>query len=363
MPEMSHVPRQRRNRGRRARRTGLLAAVLILAGVVGYAGWWYVAAEGLRDAIERWRAEPGAGELVVEWESLRIGGFPGEIRVTINTPNAREPGVWRWHTETLDLTVIPWALNAVQFEAPRPHLLEKRSPQGEIAWRLEAESLSGVARKTDGDESVEIALRDGRITVGERSATLIHALDASLRRSALPLAAEPGALSLPVSHSLSLDLISEETVAVVEWPFEDRRQNTSLKLDVRGAVTFPVTSQGLEAWRDSGGVVDLERFSTELGPLSLSGDGTVSLDSALQPLAAFTLNAKGYAVAVDVLAARGRLPVRNAGMLKTFLDMFSRIDREDGVRTLSVPLTIQDGKIFIGPFELGEAPRIDWPNG
>ena len=47
-------------------------------------------------------------------------------------------------------------------------------------------------------------------------------------------------------------------------------------------------SRTLEAWRDAGGTLEVRRLDLVWGKFDLSGEGTVALDNALQPIVAMT---------------------------------------------------------------------------
>ena len=57
-------------------------------------------------------------------------------------------------------------------------------------------------------------------------------------------------------------------------------------------------------WRDAGGTVEVDRMTFAYGPLKLEANGTVALDTGLQPQAAFSIRAEGVFRAVEALKAR-----------------------------------------------------------
>jgi hypothetical protein len=83
----------------------------------------------------------------------------------------------------------------------------------------------------------------------------------------------------------------------------------------------------------------------------MNGDGTLALDAKNRPLGASTMHIRGYTETVDALTAAGAMKPRDAGALKIALNLFAR-QTGSGARELSVPITAQDGRLFVAGFNL-----------
>src|SRR6185295_8822537 len=93
-------------------------------------------------------------------------------------------------------------------------------------------------------------------------------------------------------------------------------------------------AESVAAWRDAGGIIEVNRLALRWGPLDGDGDGTLALDAANRPLAAFTMRIRGYTETVDALTAAGAMKPRDAGTLKIALNLFARQDSTSGRREL-----------------------------
>ncbi|MEQ8665543.1 MAG: DUF2125 domain-containing protein [Rhodospirillales bacterium] len=363
MPDPITTPKHpTTSRSRRTRTFGLAVASAVVLAVAVYAAWWKIVADGLLDNIDRWRIAREAEGLGVRWMETTVAGFPNDIVVTIRAPEVRLPGRWSWQSDGIELSVSPLTLDAIQFRADGLHRIEGRRDGGVRYWEIRADMLRGRAKGGASVGSISLEVAEATVAENGRELGIVRHLDARLDRPVQPASPDTAALSPAVAYELEVDLSHEITDQTVEWPFEDRLQETAAHLAILGDVGLPLRRRSLAAWRDTGGVVEIIAASTRVGPLSLSGDGTVSLDENLQPLGAITVNAKGYGLVIDMLAERGKLSVNNIGTLKAFLDMFAKVDSTDGLRVLTAAFSLQGGKVFMGPFELGAVPSVRWPD-
>ena len=97
-----------------------------------------------------------------------------------------------------------------------------------------------------------------------------------------------------------------------------------------------------------------------IGSLKSYGDGTLALDKKLQPLVAMSANFGGIMQTIDGLEKKGYIGSKKALLAKVMLSLFSKnaVDPDDAI---SLPLTIQDQKLSVGPVSLMHLPEISWP--
>jgi hypothetical protein len=117
---------------------------------------------------------------------------------------------------------------------------------------------------------------------------------------------------------------------------------------------------GLTAWRDIGGTIDLARFEIVWGPVRLVGDGTMALDSALQPAGAFTARISGLAEILTAMENAGMIDARTAALARITLAVLTRPSEDGGPPAAHVPLTIQNRTLSVGPVALMTLPGVTW---
>ena len=113
------------------------------------------------------------------------------------------------------------------------------------------------------------------------------------------------------------------------------------------------------SWRDSGGTIEIDSVYGKFRRLKLKGSGTLALDQEFQPLLAMSAELEGLTDVIDILTRGGHLTFKKALMLKLGLRLFSK--NIDGVNSsFSLPLTIQDRELTVGPIKLLRLPLIRW---
>jgi hypothetical protein len=116
----------------------------------------------------------------------------------------------------------------------------------------------------------------------------------------------------------------------------------------------------LNKWTDAGGLIEVESLDLSWSPLRLRLNGSLALDRDLQPLAAFTANAEGYAETVDALTERGLVNPSDVMPVKLVLAALAKRPSDGGAPIITIPLTIQDRVLGIGPTRLVKLPEIIW---
>jgi hypothetical protein len=95
--------------------------------------------------------------------------------------------------------------------------------------------------------------------------------------------------------------------------------------------------------------------------MTLTADGTLALDAANQPIAAFSTHIVGASRTVDVLRRRGLIEDGNAVAAKMALGLMARRPVGGGEPIVDVPLTLQNRTLHAGPLALAVIPEIRCP--
>ena len=336
-----------------------LGALAVLAFL--YGGFWLAMVSQMRDGFQAWIDARRAEGYTLRVGTFDIGGFPFFIRATLSEPAIKTPpGLrnWAWQGPPLILEARPWAPRRVTAHAPGSHRLVMGGRAGEASFAAQAAVLDidldfspgraaggylHVERFAFGGEGAATALRlqkaDGEVRLrGLSDAThTTPTVEISLGASAIDL---PGAAGLP--FGTAIEQIAFEAALMGKLP--------------------PAASEAesLVLWRDDGGTVELRRLDLAYGPLGIHGNGTVALDGALQPVGAFTARLQGFFEAVDALRARGLIRDRDAITARIVLGALAKRPTADGPPTLSVPVTIQNRQLYVGPVALLPMPEVRW---
>ncbi len=319
-------------------RRGLLALAAVFVLAAGYAGYWTFLAGQVRDGIEQWAADRRAEGYEAGFTSVAVGGFPFRLEAVIAEPMLAAPGSnrpWSWRGPSLVMQFRPWALAKVRVLAPGRH---------------------SVTVMADGKR------KQHDIEAGALTATLDFA---------------PG----PAAFTIALDA---SDIVYPQAPVAGLGRTTkrlTLTIEVKEDLPPEIDADAMARWRDNGGTIEVSNIDIGHGPLDLTGDGTGALDADLQPIGAFALNVRGFNEALDRLEAAGIIKRNVAALMKTVLSTLARgpapesyaepdiqadTDQDteavpDSKLELKVPLSIQDGKLYIGPLAVVEMPVVRWP--
>ncbi|MCH7931022.1 MAG: DUF2125 domain-containing protein [Proteobacteria bacterium] len=329
----------------RYRPAHVLAATIValLAAVAGYTVYWFVAVAVLRDGIEAWAAARRAEGYTVGYDALAVSGFPARLAVEIAAPRvgrSDEHFAWTWSADRLAAGVRPWAFDEITVTLSGTHRVRYRRDGGEER-AITADIEHGVARvhlAAGAARRVAVAMT-GVVVATPRGTLRIARLDAAgdgETESSLRINVDVQGVTLPPGSGGVLG--SEISAAAAE-------------ASVAGAAPEALSRAALLAWSRGGGTVELEALSIRWDGLGLHAAGTLALDDRLRPQAALTAEITGYAAVLEALAQAGAMKPSDAALATTFLNLMAKTGA-DGERLLSVPLTAQDGTLFVGPLPL-----------
>jgi hypothetical protein len=145
----------------------------------------------------------------------------------------------------------------------------------------------------------------------------------------------------------------------LDLPLGHNIQELSSELKIIGDLAPSSSVANLAQWRDAGGIIEIDVIEGTYGTLKTHATGTVALDKDLQPLIAMSARFQGFFPAVNAFKDAGYIRSGDAAMAKLVLGVLSKRDRK-GVRSISLPLTLQDGQLSAGPVPLMAIPAIDW---
>ena len=335
-----------------------------------WAGGWFWFANKLRADIDAFATEQRANGLVLDWSELRVSGFPIRFDTRFRSPAARWATSERNITWTgADTIMRPFVEGSgvVSFRAPGTHLIgivekgselriETRSDdlEGRLSFDRNGrmDSLRGRAEPLDiavnGGPGVNIATAafDWARGNGQKSSDEIH----------------PD----PVGDTLSVIL---NQINLTNLPM-DRAVSATLgttirkfagQIDLRGPLEpESVSPESIARWRDAGGTLEVKSLALDWGPLRIAGNGTLTVDQALQPVGAFAARILGLDILIDLFEQRGQIRPRQAAIARIALAVLTRTPADGGPPEAQMPVTIQDQTLSIGPVPLLRFAPVVW---
>jgi len=343
-----------------ARRAFVLPVALVTALAVGYSVLWAVAAHWVEGGFRNWaRVQTDRGN-TVEHGTLSVSGFPGPIRLAIPSPRVTSrKGGWQWSAEAAVLETRPWHWRRFRIEAPGQQQVAVPIAGALRRYSVRPAETVLIAEVDNRGRLVQGMLRAGNILLADAAGAEI--LSAGSLRLHLRQHEPAGAGRDKAGLDLTLLVNSIVLGAPIETPFDRNIQDIAVVTTVTGALPETFLRDAVDAWRRSGGTLELSHFQVDWGQLSLRAKGTVSLDEAMRPLGALTADIKGYAETLMALERARILQRRAAAGTQLALDLLSRRDDGDNRRVVTVPVAAQNGSLYLGPVRLLKLVPISFP--
>lgn len=340
-----------------SRRAFIGPAVLLFAVLVGYPVYWYYATSLAEAAVLDWVSQRRADGYGIRHGLLARSGFPFLVRLRIPAPAAEDPRQgWSWRGQELTLELRPWDLERIRFDAAGEQRLRVQPIAGAGDLTIQSGGVTGVAAV--GDRG---ALRD--VSVRVRDISLTEAETGSVLKAGRLVADLSRPARSPITHTeraltLSIRLEDMQLGHVEARPLGPSIALAQANAEVLGPIDGATVAQAAERWRQAGGTLEIRWLNLVWGSLDLRANGTAALDETMRPLGALTADIRGYDETLEALAEAGLLRRDALSVAKVTLNLLSRRDGTDGRRVLTVPLTAQDGALFLGPIRLTDLPPL-----
>ena len=333
------------------RRTILLTACLTAFLAAGWTAYWFVMAGRAADWIAVWAAPAPGKAWHGSFGASEVSGFPFSMDVHLAEPQVTwdgRSGGAVWQGAWLVASFRPWSLASFDIELPPEHYVS-----------LVEDGNLRMAALTMTSGTAHVAIADNR---AQTVRTAFTDLVIDFAQNQAPVAAERlqldvAALADEAAWAILLRVENARFHSQVPEPFNGEVPLLVADLTLRGDIPEGPLEQRLAAWRDNGGVIDVHALKLVWPPLDIAGEGSLSLDREMRPLGAFTADVVGYREMVEAFEAMGRM-TRNQAMIATAgMDVIATTDAQ-GNKRLNVPLSMQDGHLFVGPLMLGDLPPI-----
>jgi len=347
-------------------RYGLIGIVAAAVIGVAYTGYWFFLASNLKDGIGQWvQARAGAG-VQVSQKRIEISGFPLALRVIMTDPRiafsgfseAGEGDRWEWRAQKLIAHMAPWNLGRISVDLAGSHELDIAAGRTRQSFQGKAARLSVVADLHGDGLPASVRLSAEALTITARSGAKFAAA-AGAEIFAERLFPSEVTAKTP-TFDLDIRIRGLQLPAGLRLPLGRDVRQLNLLAKILGRLKIPATVDAIGRWRDEGGIVEVERLETRYGPLYVRANGTLALDAAMQPVGAMTAKARGFFQTVRALRDAGHIRSRDAAMARVILGALARKPKAGGPASISLPLSIQERKLYAGPVRLMDMPVIKW---
>jgi hypothetical protein len=335
------------------RRPLIIVLVLVAVALGAWTGGWYIASQQLIRAIDRWAEARRAEGWQVSYGPAAPSGFPTRVAVQIADPAVSAPArgteapAWNWSAPTVRVEIVPWRLDRVVVRNRGLNKLGLVRDGRRLDATLDTDGAMvrlEAGRPEDTGHYV-VELEHPKLEIAEPT---VHAQATRLGLDLRLIRTPPGDhLAVAAVLGLGVDELESTLLGRADVP----QVTMNLEAELMGAIAAGPPDQTVAAWRDDGGTVEVRRLRFSSAGITVNANGTLALDNEMRPMGAASAAIRGYDAAIDRLTAAGTVSPRDAQLAKLLLAAIAT-PSDGGERVLNVPITGQNGWLYVGPVRL-----------
>ncbi len=333
----------------------LSVAILLL---LAYTAWWSTLAWRVRTAFAEAPAKAMAEKGVqLDLRDAVVGGFPLTVTVELSGMRAQWPSGTVLETGAVTASAFAWAPTDIILSSTAPVRLD-------LAGSARHEPMTGSAAGMVVEASLGLNGKPKQVTASLLSVLVDldggnGPLKAGEMRLTWTAPAQPPVGPTDSQGQTSVLISNLDLPDAVPAPLQQRIEQVALSYEPRGPLPTKPSVEGMTAWRDGGGTLDIRSFRVLWSGMDLRANATLALDRDMQPEGAGTAELSGADALIDVMGTRGNIPADRVVVMKQGLKGLTRRS-DDGRDVLSVPITLQNRQLSVGPIVVGVLPVVPW---
>ena len=339
------------------RRFAMILGAILGAVILFYGSVWLWAWSRLGSQVDRAIARHEAAGGTFSASELTVGGFPFSLGVAAQDVVVVQPDGVTWQSPKISGRTDLWALDRIRLSADDGVEIAVPIAAGLTAVTAISERGSGEIDHDFGQTAATLTLHFDDVEVQPSSGPSAAAATVAF----VVVGADPQRAAQSNDISLSID------ATAVMLPQADRI-GLSGAIEALGATLStvgpppPAFHRGaLDYWRRAGGSVQVDRLHLQWGALGLDGQGSVTLDERLQPLARLNTEIRGLTPTLSALMQSGTLSTGAAAAIGLSVGFLGGPAGQEGGTALAIE--VADRRISVGSVVLpGELPEVVWPD-
>ncbi len=340
--------------------------VTVLALIVAYTGYWFILADRMQTEAElRIEAYRDQG-LEITYDALSVSGFPYRLELVIENLKLGVSGdaeIFSMRSPKVLFETLPWKPNHVLAIMPVAKVYSDPAHMGAIEASIN-ESKASIKFGLNGSpkristvaETVNWHFVDKPDFVSTAGHSEFHYRKSKKsKQESEALEEDPDA---PMLGEFAIKLTDIDLADIPVTPYGSIINILQSQIELKGDVLPGRNISQMIRWRDSGGTLEVVDFLLNWGELDAKVSGTLALDEEMRPLGAFVLKVKGYEPLIDYLQAHGHIDGEMAANTKATLGMVAGEANTTDAGRISIPVTMQGGRLFVGPLPVDRLEPI-----
>ncbi len=367
-----------------ARRTAwrYISLLVLVAALFGGWSWFWVAATDKAQAtVEGWRAREAKAGRIYACGSESIGGYPFRFEMNCESASAlfqsnQPPVEIKARNILVAAQVYQPTLLLSEFHGPLTVAALGQAPDLVVNWKLFQSSVRGTPAAPERlslvlDKPVVESMSTGS------ARTLLRANHVEIHGRL----AEGSVLSQPV---IDVALRLDGVVAPDLHPAMAQPVDAMIDMVLRGLNDFSAKpwSERFRQIQASGGRIDVTQARVQQGEIIAVGSGSVSINPNGRPQGQLRVIIAGLEPFLKLIGAQqivqtspqvdklagvldrlspglGNMARQQVGAnLSAGINLIGEQTTLEGQRAVALPLKFEDGRMFLGPIPLGDAPAL-----
>ncbi|MEN8236574.1 MAG: DUF2125 domain-containing protein [Pseudomonadota bacterium] len=334
------------------RRLLFLLTLLLLAG--GYTVGWFHLGSQLEDRVEKLIRDWQQRGWNVEYKDMQLAGFPFTLKIVLESPELAYKGIIKtWVEGDMRFGAALWRPTQIKSWAAGRHHITLSLLEDEI-----------IFAQGEGFAASFFTMEQGTFQFSYEQLELSKEQGVFAKLGGLDVQAQyheqedvhDDLMNVQISlQDLTLPVLSE-------FPFGDNLQKLQLQTSLSGEIAGDTLHDRINSWYESDGTLEVAKLQLQWGPLEITAEGTTTVDEHLQPMGAFSAHVGGLDKTLAAFVKAGWLDEKVSRLVRLglgFLTESLQGEAEASAR-YQLPLTVQSGRLFIGPVSVAKVPKVNW---
>lgn len=322
----------------------LILAILLVA--AGWSAYWFVGANALEGALREGIEDARSRGVEVELASLDVTGFPNRFDTIIEEPRVRTASGIEWSAPFLQVFALSYRPTQLIAALPNEQTVSGPFGTADITTESARASMTLTPAPNLPLDHANLVIEDLRIASGDLALTAARVLAATR----IPEGAEDGRVQ---NIGLTLDDITLPRTFAAEMGVAGLETVDGATLDATVTLAEPIDRGSFEGDPVDIRQIDISRLDVDWGEVGLDASGSLSVGADGVLTGELEAAVSNWSRAVDIAVTAGLLAPAQAEQVRMGL----RFMVSEGER-LELPLSFRDGLVYLGPFPLGDAPRL-----
>jgi hypothetical protein len=325
--------------------------IVIITSALAWSAYWYLGVRDRETALVGWFDERQEAGWVAQ-STLKLRGFPNRYDAIIEGIELADPVTgWAWYAPRFELLQVSYQPN--HFIALWPENQQIKTPDQKIMINSDDMRASVVFK-----DAAELS----RATLSAKSMVLNSTAGwgATTKEFVLALRETQGVAN---SYDIGLNAAEFTPSNIIMRHLDSAgilpKTFQTFRMDATAVFSAPLGQTSFENNTSDLQSMNLNDVHFAWGDLALRATGKITLDGAGYPTGKLTIRATNWEQMLDLVVESGAVRQGEASAIRTGLTIFSALS---GNRNeLEIPLKFSDRQTHLGPFSIGDAPRIKFP--